>query len=97
MTISIDVINDGALNLLHDMERLNLIRVNSSVEKFKVEATVPPAPEPSAKNSYEAIERAAGLAKKLGFNLSSDRFLEMKRKEIELEEAQYRRNFHCEG
>jgi hypothetical protein len=28
MTVSIDLIDSGALNLLWDMERLNLIRVN---------------------------------------------------------------------
>ena len=31
MLITIEVINDKALNLLSDMERLDLIRVNSSV------------------------------------------------------------------
>jgi hypothetical protein len=29
MTLTIDLIDSGALNLLWDMERLNLIRVNS--------------------------------------------------------------------
>ena len=28
MTLTIDLINNGVLNLLQDMERLNLIRVN---------------------------------------------------------------------
>ena len=31
MTLSIDLVESGALNLLRDMERLNLIRVNSPV------------------------------------------------------------------
>ena len=34
----------------------------------------------------EAIERCAGLAKRLGINLSSDEFLEMRRQERELED-----------
>jgi hypothetical protein len=32
MTLTIDLINSGALNLLRDMERLNLIRVNPPVK-----------------------------------------------------------------
>jgi hypothetical protein len=30
MTLTVDLINSGALDLLRDMERLNLIRVNST-------------------------------------------------------------------
>jgi hypothetical protein len=33
MTLSIDLIDSGALNLLRDMERLNLIRVNTVPQK----------------------------------------------------------------
>jgi hypothetical protein len=33
MTVTIDLIDNGVLNLLQDMERLNLIRVNPPVEK----------------------------------------------------------------
>jgi hypothetical protein len=33
MTITIDLIDNGVLALLQDMERLNLIRVNPPVEK----------------------------------------------------------------
>jgi hypothetical protein len=43
MTLTIDLIDSGALNLLQDMERLNLIRVNSP--EFSVqEASPPPYP-----------------------------------------------------
>jgi hypothetical protein len=34
----------------------------------------------------EAIEHCSGLAKRLGINLSSDEFLEMRRKDKELED-----------
>jgi hypothetical protein len=34
----------------------------------------------------EAIERCSGLAKRLGINLSSDEFLEMRRQDKELED-----------
>jgi hypothetical protein len=34
----------------------------------------------------EAIKRCSGLAKRLGINLSSDEFLEMRRKDRELED-----------
>ena len=64
--------------------------------KFKIELTVTPAAEPST-NPYEAIEQAAGFAKKLGSTLTVDRFLEMKHEEIEVEEAEYQRLFHHEG
>jgi hypothetical protein len=57
--------------------------------------TITPADEPST-NPYEAIEQAAGFAKKLGSTLTVDRFLEMKREDLELEEAEYRRLFHHE-
>jgi hypothetical protein len=33
MTLTIDLIDSGALNLLRDMERLNLIRVNTAPQK----------------------------------------------------------------
>ncbi|MDR1447302.1 MAG: hypothetical protein LBI90_10455 [Treponema sp.] len=42
----------------------------------------------------EAVEKCWGIAKKSG--LSSDRFLEMKRKDKEREDAKYRRMFRHE-
>jgi hypothetical protein len=37
MTITVDVINDGALSLLSDMEGLDLIRINASAKNPTVE------------------------------------------------------------
>jgi hypothetical protein len=45
----------------------------------------------------EAIKNCAGLAKRMGINLSSDEFLEMRRKDKELEDAKYRRLFSDSG
>jgi hypothetical protein len=40
-----------------------------------------------------AIEECWGLAKRMGFTFSSDQLLENRRKDKELEEAQFRRMF----
>jgi hypothetical protein len=53
-------------------------------------------PAESSSNPYEAIEQAAGFAKRMGSALTVDRFLEMRREDLRLEEAQYRRLFHKE-
>jgi hypothetical protein len=45
----------------------------------------------------EAIEYCRGLGKRLGSRLTSDRLLEMRREDKELEEAKYRRMFHKDG
>jgi hypothetical protein len=37
MTLTIDLIDSGALNLLRDMERRNLIRMNPSLENDRVQ------------------------------------------------------------
>jgi hypothetical protein len=66
----------------------------------KAKITIVPFAEPPAKpalNPYEAIEQAAGFAKKLGSTLTVEKFLEMQREDLEMEEAQYRRLFHHEG
>jgi hypothetical protein len=41
----------------------------------------------------EAIEYCRGLGKRLGIRLTSDRLIEMRREDKELEEAKYRRMF----
>jgi hypothetical protein len=71
---------------------------NIPVGKAKV--TIVPFAEPPAKpapNPYEAIEQAAGFAKKLGSTLTVDKFLRWNEEDIALEEAQYRKRFHHEG
>jgi hypothetical protein len=45
----------------------------------------------------EAIEYCRGLGKRLGSRLTSDRLIEMRREDKELEEARYRRMFHKTG
>jgi hypothetical protein len=45
VTLTVDLINSGALNLLRDMERLNLIRVNLPEENA-------PAPKGSASGRF---------------------------------------------
>ena len=40
----------------------------------------------TAQEAMEAIENCSGLAKRLGINLSSDEFLEMRRQDKELED-----------
>jgi hypothetical protein len=45
----------------------------------------------------EAIEYCWGLGKRLGSRLTSDRLIEMRREDKELEEAKYRRMFHKDG
>jgi hypothetical protein len=61
------------------------------VGKAKVEVTVTPAPR--RLSHMEAIEKCRGIAKGV---LSSDEFLEMRRKDKELEDAQYRKMFHID-
>jgi hypothetical protein len=58
----------------------------------KVEVTVTPA-APRRLSHREAIEKCWGIAKGV---LSSDEFLEMRRKDKELEDAQYRKMFHID-
>ena len=47
MTLTIDLINSGALNLLQDMERLNLIHVNSLPAKDEAASTPVKAQKPN--------------------------------------------------
>lgn len=54
-----------------------------------------PALEPP--NPYEAVERLAGLAKRMGLSLTVDRFLEMRREDVQKEEAEYRCIFGKDG
>jgi hypothetical protein len=50
-----------------------------------------------AKNRYEAIEELEGFGLTRGSTLTLERFAEMQKEDLELEEAQYRRLFHHEG
>jgi len=64
------------------------------VGKAKVELTVTPVTVPIRRLSHrEAIEKCLGIAKGV---LSSDEFLEMRRKDKELEDTQYRKMFHID-
>jgi hypothetical protein len=52
-----------------------------------------PMPAFDPEKAREAIKNCSGLAKRMGINLSSDEFLEMRRKDKEFEDAKYRRLF----
>jgi hypothetical protein len=69
MTLTIDLVDSGALTLLRDLERLNLIRVNSP-ELSVQEAAPPYTPEPfptieelKAEAGRKAAERMAEMEK----------------------------------
>jgi hypothetical protein len=49
------------------------------------------------KNLYTAIEELEGFGLTRGSTLTLERFSEMQKEDLELEEAQYRRLFHHEG
>jgi hypothetical protein len=53
-TLTIDLIDSGALSLLRDMERLNLIRINSPEEPA-------PAPEISRAAAFHSLKRIGFL------------------------------------
>jgi hypothetical protein len=67
MTLTIDLINSGALNLLQDMERLNLIRVNPG----EYASGVQEPPLPYTPESFPTIEELKAEA--------AARFAEMER------------------
>jgi hypothetical protein len=62
MTLTIDLINSGALNLLQDMERLNLIRVHPEAYESGVQEPPPPymAEQTAAEPEGSLSERFAG-------------------------------------
>jgi len=68
----------------------------------KAKVTIVPFAEPPAKapnaalSPEEAIEKLHGMGKRLGSTFTVDRFLAMKREEIEQDEAEYRHLFHHE-
>jgi hypothetical protein len=64
-------------------------------DKKSREAALSPDVSASPEAS-DVIEQLRGLGKRLGSTLSVDRFLEMRREDVALEEAQYRRMFHHE-
>jgi hypothetical protein len=66
---------------------LNLIR------SLKQAAVVSHVVAPIPGSHKKAIEECWGLAKRMGFTFSSDQLLENRRKDKELEEAQFRRMF----
>jgi hypothetical protein len=71
-----------------DGERMTVLLLAQSSEK---EVT------PRRRTPQEAIEYCRGLGKRLGIRLTSDRLIEMRREDKELEEAKYRRMFHKDG
>jgi hypothetical protein len=66
---------------------LNLVR------SLKQAAADSHTPTPVPGSHKRAIEECWGLAKRMGFAFSSDQLLENRRKDKELEEAQFRRMF----
>jgi hypothetical protein len=80
MTVTVDVKNNTVLNLLRDLESLNFIQLEPPA------AELPPQRKMS---SAEAVEYCWGLGKRLGSRVTSDRAVEMRRKDKALEEAQY--------
>jgi hypothetical protein len=76
------------------------LKLPVSIPAGKAKVTIVPFAEAPAKptlNPYEAIEQAAGFAKKLGSTLTVEKFLAMQREDLEMEEAEHRRLFHHEG
>ena len=65
--------------------------LNLPIGKAKV--TITPQPEGPAVNAHEAIINLRGLSKKMGSTLTVDRFHEMMREDLCLEEEKYNRFF----
>ena len=63
----------------------------------KAKITVTSQSGKPAAGAYEAAANLKGLAKKMGSTLTVERFLEMRREDLRLEEAQYRRFFQEKG
>jgi len=59
----------------------------------KAKVTVTPQTEKPASDAYEAITSLRGLAKKMGSTLTVERFHEMQREDLRLEEEKYHRLF----
>jgi hypothetical protein len=68
-----------------------LVLAEDKVQDGKKEVT------PHRRTPQEAIEYCRGIGKRLGIRLTSDRLIEMRREDKELEEAKYRRMFHKDG
>jgi hypothetical protein len=64
MTITIDLIDNGVLNLLWDMERLNLIHVNPPAEKSVAFQNT--LPEGSAESPAPLTDSLLGIASSAG-------------------------------
>jgi hypothetical protein len=77
MTLTIDLIDNGVLNLLQDMERLNLIRVN------------PPTRVPATHNHRETSQSLCGAAK--DSKLTMERFRQMQEEDLAIESEADRR------
>jgi len=60
----------------------------------KAKVTVTPQPEKSTVTSHAAVANLRGLAKKMGSTLTVEDFLAMRREDLLLEEAKFRRFFH---
>jgi hypothetical protein len=53
--------------------------------------------EKPAANVYGTIENLRGLTKKMGSTLTVESFLEMRREDLRLEEAEYQKLFERKG
>ena len=63
-------------------------------EMMVVFSPLPPKNMPGAQSHKNAIDKARGIAKRLGATLKVDTFLQWKQDDIDLEETQYRKRFH---
>jgi hypothetical protein len=75
MTLTIEVVNNKAVNLLRDMEGLDLIHLVPPVETAV----------PQEKDAEKWVNPLRGRAKALGASLTLDRFMEMQREDLEHE------------
>jgi hypothetical protein len=91
MTVTVDVINNDALDLLRAMEAIHFIHLETPVESAIPEA---PIRQRLTERQREAIEKCWGIAKGV---LSSDEILEWRREDKALEEAKYQRLYGSEG
>jgi len=59
----------------------------------KAKITITPQPEKPAANIYDTVTKLRGLAKEMGSSLTVEGFLEMRKEDLRLEEAKYRKLF----
>jgi hypothetical protein len=63
----------------------------------KAKITVTFEADKALPDRYAALENLRGIAKRMGSTLTVEQFLAMRREDLELEEAKYRRHFPARG